>query len=356
MSPLPDDARILLVRLSALGDCLHALPLLAAMRRALPGATFGWAIQSAGYELLRGHPDVDRFHLFPRGEGLGWPRALLAFREELRRERYHAVVDVQGLFKSGLAAWLSGAPLRVGFRGVSSREGNSLFINRGIEPASSHVVDRSLELLAGLEIEPPPKIEWPMPSYDFDDSLKSFMEDSGLVPGEYVVVNPGTTWVTKHWPAESFAELAVKLLDRVQRPILLTWGTESERWLCEVIRNQAPECVAAPPTSLRELAALISGARLVVANDTGPLHLAVALGVRTVALHGATDSSRTGPYGATHVAIEREPRLPCQPCNAKVCSRGDLACLRDLPVDRVLDHCLAQLAQRPIVRSDCGRD
>ena len=341
MSALPDEARVLVVRLSALGDCLHAVPLVRQLRCQLPGAHVGWAIQEGGLELLREHPDVDRFHLYPRRAGASWPAAMARLRRELRDARYDAVIDVQGLLKSGLVAWLSGAPLRVGFAGVGAREGSAAFLNRRVEAKSRHVVDRNLEILPALGLRVPEVVEWSMPHYPLTGALEGLLEATG--DGELVVLNPGTTWPTKHWPIGSFAALAQRLLETEGRPIVLTWGSPSERALCEEIREQAPECRIAPPTTLRELAALLAHARLVVANDTGPLHLAVALGTPTVALFGATDSRRTGPYGPLHRALEHEPRLDCQPCHRKTCSRGDIACLGQLPVERVLGECLEQL-------------
>lgn len=347
MSALPDDARILLVRLSALGDCLHAVPLLGALRAQLPEVRIGWAIQRGGYELLRGHPDVHRFHLFPRKAGLGLPRALAAFRSELREEPYDAVIDVQGLFKSGLAAALSGARLRVGLGGVASREGNGMFVNRQVEPQSKHVVDRNLELLRGLGLDVPERVTWPMPEYPWSEPLERFLDSAGTERGRYVVLNPGTTWQTKHWPVEHFATLAQRLVDELGCSVVLTWGTDSERWLCEVVKEAAPAASVAPPTSLRELAALLGGARLMVANDTGPLHLAVALGVPTLGLFGATDGERTGPYGSAHRTLSLKPPLDCQPCHRKECARRDLACLHRLDVDLVYDVCRQRLDAEP---------
>lgn len=343
MSDLRSDARVLLVRLSALGDCLHAVPLLSALREQLPDVRIGWAIQRGGHQLLSGHPEVDRFHLFPRRTGSGLLTSLLRFRRELREASYDAVLDVQGLFKSGLASWLSGAPLRVGFAGASSREGNGLFVNRKIEPQLVHVVDRNLELLAGLGLERPETVRWSMPEYSWTESLERFVDEAGTARGEYVVVNPGTTWKTKHWPAEAFGALARRLTEELGRKVVLTWGSEAERWLCDVVREQAPGAAIAPATALRELAALLGSAALVVANDTGPLHLAVALGVTTVGLYGATDPERTGPYGHRHASLVAPVPLDCRPCHKKTCARHDLACLRDLPVSLVFDACRVRL-------------
>ncbi len=348
-TPLPDDARILVVRLSALGDCVHAVPLVTAIRRLIPGAEIDWAIQAGGLELLRQHPEVHAFHEYPRRGGWGWPLRMRRFVRGLRRRRYHVAVDVQGLLKSGLVARLSGAPLRIGFGGSASREGNRFFVNRRVEPRGVHVVDRNLELLHALRdvVKKPagwePDVEWVMPEYEATEALERFL--AGAAPqGGYVVLNPGTTWPTKHWPAASFGELAHELHERTRLPIVLSWGTAAERALCEEVRRVAPAaCHTAPATSLRELATLLGRARLVVANDTGPIHIAVAQGVHTVGIHGATSGARSGPYGRDQRVVELEPRLDCQPCHSKTCARRDLACLRQLEPETVLRACLEQL-------------
>lgn len=336
MTPLSADARVLLVRLSALGDCVHAVPLLTALREQLPDVRIGWAIQRAGYELMREHPEVDRFHLFPRKAGLALPKALFGFRRELRAAGYDAVLDVQGLFKSGLASWLSGSRLRVGFSAPASREGNAAFTNRRIAPHSRHVVDRNLELLAGLGLDVPERVIWSMPDYERTDPLDDFFEAHGLRRREYLVLNPGTTWESKHWPAPKFGELGARLAEELGQRVVLTWGDERERGLCECARESAPDAVLAPATSLRELAALLGDAALVVASDTGPLHLAVALGVKTVGLYGATDPERTGPYGE------------CQEALVVRTSDGELGDVRDISVDQAFDACSRQLALAPV--------
>jgi len=337
--------RLLLVRLSALGDCVHATPVVEALQRQVSGIEIGWAIEPAGYELLRDLPGVHRFHVFPRNvRGWKMTRALTAFRRELMAERYDVALDLQGLTKSGLVAWLSRAPLRVGFAGAESRELNRLFLNRRrAAPASTHhVVDRNLSLFEALGLEVPSRARFVLPSWrDTEVAVLGFLAENNLAEGAFAVVNPGTTWATKLWPAARFAEVAVGLADRL--PVVVTWGNADEEQAARKIVDHAASSrvVAAPETDLRELAFLIGASRLFVGNDTGPLHLAAAQQVPCVAVFGATDPLRNGPYGEGHRVLTTE--LDCRPCFSTRCRRRDLACLTHVSPAAVMAACEAAL-------------
>ncbi|MCE2557442.1 MAG: glycosyltransferase family 9 protein [Acidobacteria bacterium] len=348
--------RILLVRLSAIGDCLHAAPVAAALRRANPDAFIGWAIQEPAATLLRGCPGIDRFHVYPRrarGIAAGL-KTFGRFRRELRSCRYDAAIDVQGLTKSGLVAWLSGARQRVGFRGgpaMGSRELNALFVNRrfAVDPAVTHVVDRNLSLLraSGLAGEEHPLAEWRLPDYAEPEAL-DFLERHGLGAGGYAVVSPGTIWRTKHWPPDHFAA-AVRRLGRERAlPVVVAWAGEEERLAAEkivavAVAGDNPPVLLAPPTDLRELATLLRHAALFLGCDSGPAHLAAALEVPTVSVFGPTDPARNGPYGPRSASVQLDRRLDCQPCWRRTCSRGDFACMERLGADRVVEACLRTL-------------
>ena len=344
-----DRPRILIVRLSAIGDCLHALPLATVLRARFPHAFLGWAIQPPASELLAGHPAIDRFHLFPRrARGLALVRRFREFRAELRAERYEWAIDVQGLTKSGLVARWSGAPRRVGFDGAESREINRLFLNRRVRVAGGvrHVVDRNLQLLTALGVEVPATIEWGLPRAELGEHLEDFLAHTcGERP--FAVVNPGTTWVTKQWPLERFLLTARGLAEQHGLVVVVTWGNDEERRAANrlVAGRQSLPVYAAPRANLQQLSALIARARLFVGNDTGPMHLAVALGVPTVAIFGATDPRRNGPYGELHRAVTVDEQLACQPCWRTRCARRDLACLERLDEGAVLRACAAMLSR-----------
>jgi lipopolysaccharide heptosyltransferase I len=357
MAESEKSPRILLVRLSAIGDCLHAVPVLVALRKALPNAWIGWALEKGPHSLLRGHPMVDRFHVYPRhafkrreGSLLDRVRLLRAFRKELRETRYEAAVDLQGLTKSGLVAWWSGAPRRVGFRGEDSRELNCLLTNLRVRvpERAVHVVDRNLSLLGALGIEPPVRAEWVMPPYASEQKeMDAFLGSCGIREGSaFAVVNPGATWKTKLWPDERFGEVTRGLARERGRTVVVTWAGDEERAAAERIvamgREPGPgktgdRAFVAPSTDLRQLAAIVSRAELFVGNDTGPLHLAVAMGVPCVAVFGASDPARNGPYGDGHRVQACGPE--CQPCWKTKCAREDLACLTGITAEGVLAAC-----------------
>ncbi len=346
--------RVLLVRLSAIGDCLHAAPVASALRRAHPDAFIGWAIQEPAATLLRGYTGVDRLHLYPRRtRGIGAHLdALRRFRRELRSCRYDVAVDVQGLTKSGLVAWWSGAAERVGFRGgpaMGSRELNALFLNRrfAVGLGVRHVVDRNLALLSasGLVVDEHPVAEWRLPDYAEPGPL-SFLERHDLSDGRYAVVSPGTIWRTKHWPPRHFAAAVRRIGSERGLPVVVAWAGEEERRAAEEIVSGAGDgcrVLLAPPTDLRELATLLRRAALFLGCDSGPAHLAAALGVPCVSVFGPTDPARNGPYGPRSAAVQLDQPLDCQPCWRRTCSRGDFACMERLDADRVVAASLARL-------------
>ena len=331
--------RILLVRLSAIGDCIHALPVLEAVRDHWPDAFVGWAIQAGGHALLKGHPKVDRFHIFPRGKRetslLKRMKDLGDFRRELKSENYDLALDLQGLTKSALVSRLSGARRRLGFAPPLGRELSRFFYTERVSlpPQVQHVVEINLALLEplGLSVAPP---RFSFPSWEAEgETVDTFLARLDLSPGEFAIVNSGTTWETKRWSEDKFAELTSRLVKKL--PVVVTWGDSREKAQAEKIVSQVGEgATLAPPTTLPELGSLIARSRLFIGNDTGPLHLAAGLGIPTLAVFGATDPVRNGPYGDHHRVVTQD--LECRPCWSGTCSRGDMACLADLEVSRVL--------------------
>lgn len=327
---------------------MHATPVVDALRKALPDIEIDWAIEAGGYELLRELPGIRRFHVFPR-RARGWKRiaALADFRRKLRAEHYDAALDLQGLTKSGLVAWASGAPLRVGFAGVDSRELNGVFLNRRRSAPEEvrHVVDRNLSLLEALGLTVPLSASFLLPSWqDTAPMVDGFLAESGLENQAFCIVNPGTTWDTKLWPMASFAEVADRLAARL--PVVVTWGSEAEERDARQIvgRASSTRVILAPSTGLRELSLLIGRSKLFVGNDTGPLHFAAAQGIPCVAVFGATDPLRNGPYGEGHQILTTE--LDCRPCFSSRCRRKDLACLTGVSPESVLSACDAMLDDR----------
>ena len=275
--------RLLVLRLSALGDVIHTIPAVVALRQAMPETTISWAVEAPYRELVELVAGVEAVPVRMKR----WGKAPLASRKEagaaLRAMRQaDTSIDFQGLIKSAALGWVSGAKTRYGFAAEAIREKPALlFTNRkiAVDPAK-HVIDQNLQLAAGVagalpDVHP----EWDRfpadPAHKLDACRGA------------VVFLPGAGKANKLWPVERFRQLAAAL----QHPVVTVWGP-AERPLAEAIG--AP---LAPPTDLRELAFALRHAALVIGGDTGPLHLAAALGTKVVGLYGPTDPRRNGPYG-----------------------------------------------------------
>jgi lipopolysaccharide heptosyltransferase I len=299
--------KVLLVRLSAIGDVIHTLPVLPPLHRA--GHRVSWLVEPAARMLLDGHPMLDEVIAAPPARRFAWAAAG-ATRRTLRAKGFDVALDLQGLFKSAAWARFSGARKVVGHARRHRREPLSHWLLHEETPVPEdvvHVVDKNLSLLRALGIEAVGAREFVLPP----------LPEPPVVPRPTVVLNPGGGWPSKLWPAESFGRLARHLRERGLAPVV-TWGP-GERPLAErVVAASEGAAVVAPPTTLLELAALARASRLAVAADTGPLHLAVAVGTPVVALFGPTDPARNGPLSTADVVVRRVP--PCAPCYRRGCT------------------------------------
>jgi lipopolysaccharide heptosyltransferase I len=298
--------RILIVRLSAIGDTVHTVPVLCALRDRFPAATIGWIVERTSAPLLRGHPDLDHLIEVPRG-WLKSPRLIWKTARQLRSLRFEISIDAQSLTKSSITAWLSGAPRRIGFTRCEY-EGRELssWINRELlEPTADHVIDRLLELLRPLGVEHP-AVNFRLPNYEEADvAIKRFIFDRGLGAG-FAVINTGAGWPSKLWPAERYAELARYLGNERNLPSVVCWAGPAEQQMADqIIVRAGGHAHVAPPTSLRELAALARRAKLFIGSDTGPLHIAAAVGTPCVGLYGPMPAKRCAPYGPEHIALQK---------------------------------------------------
>jgi lipopolysaccharide heptosyltransferase II len=293
----PEPQRLVVVRLGAIGDVVNALVFASAVKRVRPGVHLAWVVHGLARPLVEGHPDVDHVHVFERGSGLaGWRRLAL----ELRAQRYDLAVDLQRICKSALVARLSGAPRVLGYDRGRAKEWSWLLASERIPPGPphEHMVEQYRAFARALGCDAP--VEHRLPN---DPEAAAWAADRvAAFGGAPVLVNPGASKPRNRWPAERFApfvgELAQRLASR-GTPLAVVGGP-GDRELA------APLLAAAPTahdlvgrTSLRQLTALLARARLLVTGDTGPMHLAVAVGTPTVALFGPADPRRTGPYGGS---------------------------------------------------------
>ena len=323
--------RILVIKLSSLGDIAHALPAVRALKERT-GAEIDWVIQPEYAPLLAHCPDVARAIAFPRRN---FARGFLPFLRELRRERYDAIVDLQGLLKSALAARLARGARRAG--PAAAREGaHRLYDARPAETAGPrrHAVDEAMDV---VDLVAPGPAGAPEPRLEFPPA-----ENDGS-PGPHVAFAPFSRWRTKDWPAAKFAELGRRLAAEMGCQIRILGGPgdaaagdELARRIGERARNLCGK------QDLAGLCSLLKEMDLLVAVDSGPLHWADALGVPLVAVFGATDPARTGPYRQRNHVVAK-PDLECRPCHARTCARGDLACLETLDVETVFQAALKRL-------------
>lgn len=309
--------RILVVKLSSLGDLFHALPAVHNLKLGLQ-AEVHWLVQSEYAELVRHFTDVDRVLTFYRR---AFFRTFGRFLGELRAEPYDMVVDLQGLFKSALSARLSRSVRRIGpsYR----REGADLFYTdvAGTADRSRHAVDQACDVVDFLGLERvAPAFPVAFPRRDIAGARKK------------VALLPCSRWPSKNWPVGNFAELARRLHSSASLYLL---GGKDDRPVCEEIAARVDgECtVLAGETSLVETGSILQEMDLLVSNDSGPVHMAAAVGTATIVVFGPTDPLRTGPYGEGHRVVRASPN--CQPCMSRRCRIAGTPCVELVTVDEV---------------------
>ncbi len=303
-----------IVKLSSLGDVVHALPVAVNVRAHRPDARVTWIVEAREAAVLRGHRAIDsvipidtrRWRRVRRPAELATVvREVGAVRRQLHAAALDVALDVQGLLKSALVTRATGARVRVGFaRGRCREPLSALFTTRHVTPSAGavHVVDQYLALLAPLGIDAPrPDFDVPR-DVGAEARADEFLAGSGLKPHDrLVVLNPGAGRPEKRWAAERFAELARRAREEAAAHVLVVWGPGEQAAAGSIARDTA---VLAPPTDVVDLIALLRRASVMVAADTGPLHLAAAVGTPCVGLYGPTRGERNGPYGRGHAIIQ----------------------------------------------------
>jgi lipopolysaccharide heptosyltransferase I len=332
-----DARRIALIKPSALGDIVHSLPVLTALRHRFPHAHITWIV-NRGYEpLLRGHRDLDETLPFDRGarhDGSG--RALLSygrFLADLRRRRFDFVIDLQGLLRSALMVAATGAARRVGLS--SAREGAAWSYTDVVTVTdydNLHAVDRYWRMAEAFGVGDLPKHFYvPVP----DDVRRWADEMLRDCPRPWLGLGVGSRWPTKRWVPEHFAELARRAQGRFGGTALFLGGGD-ETALAGAVRARlaGPARDLTGRTTLPQLAAVLERVDVLLANDTGPLHLAAALGRPVVAPYTCTSVRQTGPYGAFGGAVET--KVWCQGSRLRSCGR--MECMAELTPDRLWPH------------------
>jgi lipopolysaccharide heptosyltransferase I len=353
---------ILIVKTSAIGDVIHTLPSLWSLRARFPEAHIAWLVEETAAELVIGHPAVNRVLVarrkrwlqdLRRGRLLRALSGFVDFIRQLRDTRYDLVIDFQGLLKSAIWVVLARGPRKAGFgRGMEHAEHSYLALNERIPAVdmNQHAIDRSLLLLKGLGI-PSAGIRYTLPiSAEQQSQATALLRACEVLEADRLAaINPMARWPTKLWEPQYFAALAERL-EREGIRVVFTGGESDKPAIDEIARFMTrPLRRLDGKTSLITLAALYRRAQVVVTTDSGPMHLAAAVGTSVVALFGPTAPWRTGPYGSNHVILRAD--LSCSPCFKKQCLTTvyeERACMKRLTVDTVAQAVLAKIAAAPL--------
>ena len=328
---MTEPRRILIIKPSALGDIVHALPILHLVRQRWPAATIAWLVNPAFAGLLEGNPELDEVIRFDRRQfGSAWRNPivlwrLLRFLRSLRLREIDLVIDLQGLLRSGLLGWFTRAQNRIGF--ASAREGAARFYTEAVETgdAEQHAVERYLKLAEHLGCATDP-VQFNLPRAPLPaDMLPAVREP-------YAVLLPATNWATKRWPIEYFAALVAPLAERLGLQSVVAGGADAVSMAADIQQvARARVHSLAGKTTLPQLVTLLEGASVVIANDSGPMHIASALNRPLVTMFGPTNPVRTGPFRRMETVVRLD--IVCSPCYSRSCTHQ--SCMRWLTPEMV---------------------
>jgi lipopolysaccharide heptosyltransferase I len=338
--------KIVIVRLSALGDIVHALPVLAAINKALPDASVDWLVEENYAPILsitrglrrriigRARQTFETADTVSFGGALGYVQAV----SYLRAQKYDCALDLQGLLKSAGWARSSGAARVIGFDKASLREAQAatFYSETVTPPAGVHVIQKNLSMLGTLGITTTDVL---MPLHP-EASAETLAVIHQAGNKQYVVLNPGAAWPNKCWPPERFAALAAALRERTGLRSLITWGPSERELGDRIVAASSGAALLAPATTVSDVAVLVRDAALVVSGDTGPLHIAAAMGTPLVGLFGPTWPERNGPWDPSDVVISRADMCVCH--HKRQCLRGS-PCINEITVQDVVAASIRRL-------------
>ena len=338
---------ILIVKLSAIGDVIHTFPVLNAVRKQYPDAHITWLVEEAAYGVIKGHKALDRIIVSKRKtwlKGLAGRscvknlREVCSFVKQLRDTNYDIILDFQALLKSGVLIGLAKGKRKIGFdKGMEHQEHSYIFLNERIPAVDMkiHALTRGMMLLEAIGISSD-EVEYNLYISDQDrkktDDLLQQHEKK-----EYkllAAINPVAKWETKLWDNAKFAKLADSLINQYNAKVFFTGSAEDRELILDIISRMKRKAYnLAGMTSLKTLAAVYKKTDFVISTDTGPMHLAAAVGTPVIALFGPTAPWRTGPFGADHQIIRAD--LECSPCFKRQCKTID--CMKQISVEQVLN-------------------
>jgi lipopolysaccharide heptosyltransferase II len=320
--------KILVIKLRAIGDVILATPVLENLRQAFPQAQIDFLTEKPCAPIVDGHPMIhDVLVLDRRQKGAG--RALI---RQVRRRRYDAVFDLFGNPRSAVLTWLSGAPTRVGFL----FRGRKYAYNRKVEPRGDrvHEVEFNLDALRALQIPIVSRQLHVAVNAESESFAAQFWRENNLEDRLVIGLNASGGWYTKRWPLENFAQLGDRLRRELNAVVLLLWGPGELEEMKNIAQMMQAPCLLVPPANLKQLAALLSRLTLLVSNDSGPLHLAAAMGTQVVGIYGPTRPDLQGPWGDGQETVVNAG-LPCLGCNGVTCKIVTHDCMKQLEVEVV---------------------
>jgi lipopolysaccharide heptosyltransferase I len=331
---------ILIIRLSSIGDIIHCTPVASSLKAAWPDCKITWMVGEVSADLLKNNPDIDEIIIWSREKfekylrAFQFKKALEMWHDlqyKLQGKHFYAVLDIHGLFLTGMIAKQAKTKRRIGLRGA--KELNPLFMNETGEALGKHITDKYLGVLACLGIDTVDhKMSLVVPE-EARQFVSKFLQEHAILPQEKILVLVlGTTWPTKNWPPSHFVEL-IKLLHRDFRIILC--GGKAEVEMGREVETRAGVSIinSIGLTSLLEMAAIIETASAVVAGDTGPLHMAGALDVPSVGMFGPTNPATYAPQGKQHAIVFST--LPCSYCHKQQCPEGERTCMESITPEAV---------------------
>jgi len=314
----------LVVRLGALGDVVHAVPAVAALRVAFPTARIDWLVEAKHRAIVDLVTVVDRAVILERPNIAGWTAAVRA----MRQVAYDVAIDLQGLMKSAVLARASGARRVVGFSIWHLREKTARpFYSDAHEAEGGHVIAKNLRLLHAVGVQDD-TVRFPLA----DVRSTALDELRSRVNGRFALINAGAAWPNKRWPPRAFGELAAFIRDACGLTPVVLWGPGEESLAGEVVATSSGSAIVAPRTTVNDIVALAREADLVVSGDTGPLHIATAVGTPTVSIFGPTDPDRNGPFDPRDLTVSRHDGCGCH--YDRTCHQ-DSWCLADVTVAEV---------------------
>ena len=343
--------KILIVRLSAIGDVINTIPALMALRQNFPKCLIGWVVEDKAQDLLTGLPLLDKVFVWHR-RGNQKITDTLGLIQELRRHKFDIAIDFQGNLKSGLITSLSGAKTRVGMK--PAKEGNALFTNLKVALPDKKInrVERNLYILKELGINTD-ALDWkkiPALSGPDDESyIDKFLAANNSSNKPVIILHPGTSefGLFKRWAPAKYAQLADRLTEELKAICIISWAGK-EKSLAESIAKQMSHkpLIFPEQLSLNKLAALIKHSHLFIGSDSAPLHLANLLGVNVLGLYGPKDPAVYSPYlppDTAHKVVIIRKDLPCSPCQKRRCDKP--VCMESITVEDVFQKSIQMMGK-----------